>query len=165
AVIAGLLNKRKSTLGITHILSIGNFSARFPDDDESVDIMRIFPETNQFIEDVLNGSKGKVFVHWRALAIRENEVKHTRGRSFRRIIVDKSEDQLCHSDSYHYIPPLRWMVGLEKKPSGPLECPRCNTTIGNYRWVGMTCSPCRQIILPGFALLKTNVIEGGWEKR
>ncbi|RUP48165.1 hypothetical protein BC936DRAFT_144886 [Jimgerdemannia flammicorona] len=64
--------------GITHVLSIGDFTELFPaefeykifdiNDREHVDIMHIFEDTNKYIENALVGSgqrqPGKIFVHW-----------------------------------------------------------------------------------------------------
>lgn len=114
-----------------------------------------------------------LFIFRRALATEENVIKHAPGRVSILIledIVDRSEDQptapaptnLCNSRFHHYIPPLRWMIGLEEHSQGALECPRCHDKVGSYRWLGMPC-PCGQLIVPGFALLKHMVMEGGWE--
>ncbi|KAK9462349.1 protein-tyrosine phosphatase-like protein [Lipomyces oligophaga] len=61
---------------------------------------------------------------------------------------------------HYFLDPVRWMQPeLERgELEGKLECPKCKTKVGSYRWQGMKCS-CGQWVTPGISLQRGRVDE------
>lgn len=56
-----------------------------------------------------------------------------------------------------FIEPLAWMVDICKQTQGKLNCPKCNSKLGNFTWINSCNCPCGKNVSPAFYLVPSKV--------
>ncbi|XP_055302217.1 dual specificity protein phosphatase MPK-4 [Sitodiplosis mosellana] len=56
-----------------------------------------------------------------------------------------------------FIEPLAWMLDIGKQTQGKLNCPKCQSKLGNFSWVNSVNCPCGKNVSPAFYLVPSKV--------
>lgn len=56
-----------------------------------------------------------------------------------------------------FIEPLIWMHNIAKQTQGKLNCPKCQSKLGNFTWINSCDCPCGRNISPAFYLVPSKV--------
>lgn len=56
-----------------------------------------------------------------------------------------------------FIEPLAWMSDVGKQTQGKLNCPKCQSKLGNYTWINSCQCPCGKNVSPAFYLVPSKV--------
>lgn len=56
-----------------------------------------------------------------------------------------------------FIEPLAWMVDVCKQTQGKLNCPKCQSKLGNFTWINGCNCPCGKNVSPAFYLVPSKV--------
>lgn len=56
-----------------------------------------------------------------------------------------------------FIEPLAWMVDVSKQTQGKLNCPKCQSKLGNFTWINGCNCPCGKNVSPAFYLVPSKV--------
>lgn len=56
-----------------------------------------------------------------------------------------------------FIEPLAWMLDIGKKTQGKLNCPKCQSKLGNFTWINSCNCPCGKNVSPAFYLVPSKV--------
>lgn len=56
-----------------------------------------------------------------------------------------------------FIEPLAWMIDIAKQTQGKLNCPKCQSKLGNFTWINSCNCPCGKNIAPAFYLVPSKV--------
>lgn len=56
-----------------------------------------------------------------------------------------------------FIEPLAWMIDIGKQTQGKLNCPKCQSKLGNFTWINSCNCPCGKNISPAFYLVPSKV--------
>lgn len=56
-----------------------------------------------------------------------------------------------------FIEPLAWMLNISKQTQGKLNCPKCQSKLGNFTWINSCNCPCGKNIAPAFYLVPSKV--------
>lgn len=56
-----------------------------------------------------------------------------------------------------FIEPLAWMVDIAKQTQGKLNCPKCQSKLGNFTWINSCNCPCGKNVSPAFYLVPSKV--------
>lgn len=56
-----------------------------------------------------------------------------------------------------FIEPLAWMLDITKQTQGKLNCPKCQSKLGNFTWINSCNCPCGKNIFPAFYLVPSKV--------
>lgn len=71
------------------------------------------------------------------------------------LIDDESQQQRCKE--ILFIEPLAWMIDIGKQTQGKLNCPKCQSKLGNYTWINSCNCPCGKNVSPAFYLVPSKV--------
>lgn len=55
-----------------------------------------------------------------------------------------------------FIEPLAWMLDIGKQTQGKLNCPKCQSKLGNFTWINSCNCPCGKNISPAFYLVPSS---------
>lgn len=56
-----------------------------------------------------------------------------------------------------FIEPLVWMHDIAKQTQGKLNCPKCQSKLGNFTWINSCNCPCGKNVSPAFYLVPSKV--------
>lgn len=56
-----------------------------------------------------------------------------------------------------FIEPLAWMLDIHKQTQGKLNCPKCQSKLGNFTWINSCNCPCGKNVSPAFYLVPSKV--------
>lgn len=56
-----------------------------------------------------------------------------------------------------FIEPLAWMLDIGKQTQGKLNCPKCQSKLGNFTWINSCNCPCGKNVSPAFYLVPSKV--------
>lgn len=56
-----------------------------------------------------------------------------------------------------FIEPLAWMSDISKQTQGKLNCPKCQSKLGNFTWINSCNCPCGKNVSPAFYLIPSKV--------
>lgn len=72
---------------------------------------------------------------------------------------DKSADgeTLQRCKEILFIEPLAWMLDIGKQTQGKLNCPKCQSKLGNFTWINSCNCPCGKNVSPAFYLVPSKV--------
>lgn len=56
-----------------------------------------------------------------------------------------------------FIEPLAWMLDINKQTQGKLNCPKCQSKLGNFTWINSCNCPCGKNVSPAFYLIPSKV--------
>lgn len=56
-----------------------------------------------------------------------------------------------------FIEPLAWMHDIAKQTQGKLNCPKCQSKLGNFTWINSCNCPCGKNVSPAFYLVPSKV--------
>lgn len=56
-----------------------------------------------------------------------------------------------------FIEPLAWMLDIGKRTQGKLNCPKCQSKLGNFTWINSCNCPCGKNVSPAFYLVPSKV--------
>lgn len=56
-----------------------------------------------------------------------------------------------------FVEPLIWMHDIAKQTQGKLNCPKCQSKLGNFTWINSCNCPCGKNISPAFYLVPSKV--------
>lgn len=56
-----------------------------------------------------------------------------------------------------FIEPLAWMTDISKQTQGKLNCPKCQSKLGNFTWINSCNCPCGKNVSPAFYLIPSKV--------
>lgn len=56
-----------------------------------------------------------------------------------------------------FIEPLAWMHDITKQTQGKLNCPKCQSKLGNFTWINSCNCPCGKNVSPAFYLVPSKV--------
>lgn len=56
-----------------------------------------------------------------------------------------------------FIEPLVWMTNVSKQTQGKLNCPKCQSKLGNFTWINSCNCPCGKNVAPAFYLVPSKV--------
>lgn len=90
------------------------------------------------------GAKG-ILEHMNAMCINSNSEKSS-----------GCESQLRCKEIL-FIEPLAWMLDIGKQTQGKLNCPKCNSKLGNFTWINSCNCPCGKNVSPAFYLVPSKV--------
>lgn len=66
-------------------------------------------------------------------------------------------DQQSRCKEILFIEPLAWMVDVCKQTQGKLNCPKCQSKLGNFTWINGCNCPCGKNVSPAFYLVPSKV--------
>lgn len=56
-----------------------------------------------------------------------------------------------------FVEPLAWMANVSKQTQGKLNCPKCQSKLGNFTWINGCNCPCGKNVAPAFYLVPSKV--------
>lgn len=71
--------------------------------------------------------------------------------------VDLPDLQHPRCEEILFIEPLAWMVDVCKQTQGKLNCPKCQSKLGNFTWINGCNCPCGKNVSPAFYLVPSKV--------
>lgn len=72
-------------------------------------------------------------------------------------IHDKQCDPSPRCAEIIFIEPLAWMLDINKQTQGKLNCPKCQSKLGNFTWINSCNCPCGKNVSPAFYLIPSKV--------
>lgn len=66
-------------------------------------------------------------------------------------------DPLPRCTEIIFIEPLAWMSDINKQTQGKLNCPKCQSKLGNFTWINSCNCPCGKNVSPAFYLIPSKV--------
>lgn len=69
--------------------------------------------------------------------------------------LDDGPNQRCKE--ILFIEPIAWMAEICKQTQGKLNCPKCNSKLGNFTWINGCNCPCGKNVAPAFYLVPSKV--------
>lgn len=79
------------------------------------------------------------------------------------LCMNSSSDKSTDDDSRQrckeilFIEPLAWMLDIGKQTQGKLNCPKCQSKLGNFTWINSCNCPCGKNVAPAFYLVPSKV--------
>lgn len=79
------------------------------------------------------------------------------------LCLDSSSDKCSGYESPRrckeilFIEPLAWMTDIAKQTQGKLNCPKCQSKLGNFTWINSCNCPCGKNVSPAFYLVPSKV--------
>lgn len=72
---------------------------------------------------------------------------------------DRSSDceQQPRCNEILFIEPMAWMLDICKQTQGKLNCPKCQSKLGNFTWINGCNCPCGKYVSPAFYLVPSKV--------
>lgn len=70
-------------------------------------------------------------------------------------LIDDESQQRCKE--ILFIEPIAWMVNIGKQTQGKLNCPKCQSKLGNFTWINSCNCPCGKNVSPAFYLVPSKV--------
>lgn len=56
-----------------------------------------------------------------------------------------------------FVEPIAWMAEVCKLTQGKLNCPKCQSKLGNFSWINGCNCPCGKLISPAFYLVPSKI--------
>lgn len=56
-----------------------------------------------------------------------------------------------------FVEPIAWMADVCKQTQGKLNCPKCQSKLGNFTWINACNCPCGKQVSPAFYLVPSKV--------
>lgn len=79
------------------------------------------------------------------------------------LCLNSSSDKISDDEAQRrckeilFIEPLNWMTDIAKQTQGKLNCPKCQSKLGNFTWINSVNCPCGKNVSPAFYLVPSKV--------
>lgn len=74
------------------------------------------------------------------------------------LYIDSTEGELApRCAEIIFVEPLAWMTDISKQTQGKLNCPKCQSKLGNFTWINGCNCPCGKNVAPAFYLIPSKV--------
>lgn len=82
---------------------------------------------------------------------------HLLERMTAQLFIDSNLDTSSRCAEIIFIEPLAWMADIGKQTQGKLNCPKCQSKLGNFTWINSCNCPCGKNVSPAFYLIPSKV--------
>lgn len=74
-----------------------------------------------------------------------------------KLFIDSNQCSSPRCAEIIFIEPLAWMSDISKQTQGKLNCPKCQSKLGNFTWINSCNCPCGKNVSPAFYLIPSKV--------